>query len=305
LDGDGEYDDAAGPEAVVPGTTLAGPATLTISAAAENAQGTRTREYVVPIRNVAPDIELFPLDQSVALVTPYQTQLVARDHRLDEVLFAGQSLPAGMRIADTSSVEDGVWRVTTANVRWEPSFSDAGRSHPVTFVASDGDGGNTPVSWVLTTRRNERPSAPTIREPMDFAVVPEQPVLITTNSIDPERQSLSYRFRVGRSADLDADAWVTSDRIDEGNSGTTEWPVIVPLEPGIWFWEVWAYDGVTESPHAFATMTVAEPEPEIPQVPDPPPLACECRTAAGSSRAHAHLWAMIAIALAVWRRRCR
>jgi len=99
---------------------------------------------------------------------------------------------------------------------------------------------------------NEAPLAFHLSLPIDATqVTSTQPILWTTNSIDPDGDALSYQFELYAN-NLSGDPIVVSPALAAGDDGMTSWKVSDPLaDQGLYLWRVWATD-----PHGLRIQSV-------------------------------------------------
>ena len=124
----------------------------------------------------------------------------------------------------------------------------------------DDDGGEDVQMFEVTVAENNVPPAPVPVSPIEREnVALDEPVTLTVeNAVDLDGDLLDYFFRISRQSDFTGDSVIGSGGIAEGEGGTTSWTTPEPLEPGLWYWEVWVDDTIAEGPHRFAQFVVGE-----------------------------------------------
>ena len=123
----------------------------------------------------------------------------------------------------------------------------------------------------FTVSANNAPAAPTLASPAAGASFTTlNPVLVLTNSTDPDGDSLTYQFQVATSS-----AFTTIVAQISGvapGSGTTSWTVTPNLSTGTtYYWRARAFDGsLTSSYAAYRTFSiVANSAPTVPTLSSP------------------------------------
>ena len=100
----------------------------------------------------------------------------------------------------------------------------------------------------LVDTLNAAPSAPTLQRPaLDAQVATLRPELGVLNAVDPEGESLTYRFEIDRALSFDTPSLQTAD-VAEG-AGETAWtPPAALADNTFYYWRVAASDGTTRGP---------------------------------------------------------
>ncbi|OGW29567.1 MAG: hypothetical protein A2X56_13130 [Nitrospirae bacterium GWC2_57_13] len=125
------------------------------------------------------------------------------------------------------------------------------------------------ISFFVNTA-NDAPAAPILANPSPGSGVNvSTPTLSVHNSIDPDRDVLTYEFQVYADAGLE-NLIVGSGMRDEGGNGVTSWTVPVTLnENQTYYWQARAFDGEAQSgwmtPASFM-VNAANDAPEAPRL---------------------------------------
>ncbi|MBN1602292.1 MAG: chitobiase/beta-hexosaminidase C-terminal domain-containing protein [Chitinispirillaceae bacterium] len=131
--------------------------------------------------------------------------------------------------------------------------------------------------WVygsfFVNTENDPPGDFNVSYPADTtAVGTVTPVLEVNNSIDPDKDELTYTFNVYDDIDM-TNLIVSSPDLDKGIDGSTNWVVDAPLTDGqVYYWNAVATDEdglLTESPAASFTVDTANSAPDVPVVISP------------------------------------
>ncbi|MDQ3176961.1 MAG: hypothetical protein M3Q72_05340, partial [Actinomycetota bacterium] len=245
-DNDGVFGELPGVSSfTVPATATDGPAMLRIGVQATDGTETRTVIRTIRVNNLDPVISTHPLTTG-AVRREYRYEIGAEDAggANDPLEYMLTLSPEGMM------VEGSV-------ITWTPTIDQRGRTFPVVLRVTDGDGGGADQSWMIALAQNTDPIGPTPQSPIERAHVAEdEPVtLVIENGSDPDGDPLVYFFGLSRNAQFDGSV-IGSGEVEEQSGETTTWTTEDPLEPGLWYWQVWASDGNVETPVRFATVIV-------------------------------------------------
>jgi hypothetical protein len=249
LDADGTFGDLPdGTEHTVPAGTSDGPLNLRVGVQATDGVESRTTYLMVGITNVAPSITSAP-GTTAYIRSEYRYEIAADDPggAADPLTYRLTSRPMGMEITDNI-------------ITWTPSADQRGRSFPVIMRVDDGDTGEEAQMWDVMVSANRAPEAPTPASPIDrMRVAADEPVTLSVeNGVDPDGDALDYFFRLSRTSSFDTASVIGSGGVAEDTGETTSWTTTEPLEPGLWYWQVWVDDGMTESPRRFAQLVVGD-----------------------------------------------
>lgn len=249
LDADGTFGDMPGAtEYVVAAGTSDGPFNLRVGIQATDGVESRTTYVMVGISNVAPAITSAP-GTAAYIRTEYRYEVAAEDPAgaADPLVFRLTTRPNGMEITDNV-------------ITWTPSVEQRGRSFPVLVRVEDGDAGEDAQMWDIMVSANRAPEAPIPTAPIErMRVAADAPITLTVqNGVDPDGDTLDYFFRLSRTSSFDTAAVIGSGGVAEDVGETTSWTTAEPLEPGLWYWQAWVDDGMTESPRRFAQLVVGD-----------------------------------------------
>jgi hypothetical protein len=247
LDGDGTFGDLPNETShTIAATETDGPAMLRVGVQASDGAETRTVYRTIQVNNIAPSIVSFPLTEA-AVRREYRYEISVEDPAgaNDPTEYFLTSSPTGM------TVEGNV-------ISWTPTLDQRGRSFPIILRVGDGDGGDDDQSWTIDVARNTSPTAPAPLGPIEHANVAEgEPVtLVAQNGTDPDGDPLVYFFRLSRDALFEPSRVIGSGEVAEQDGDTTSWTTPEPLEPGLWYWQLWAADGNAETAPRHAQFVV-------------------------------------------------
>lgn len=250
LDGDGAFGEQPGePSHVILAGTTDGPDEVRVSVEASSGGETVTETHVVTIENVAPSVESEP-PLTARVGSAYRYTLTVRDPAgdADPITIRLTSRPPGMAI-------DG------ASITWTPTPDQRGRTFPAIMRVDDGDDGEGMQRWDIEVAENSAPPAPVPESPIERARVPATTAvtLTVTNAVDVEEDALSYVFELSQVSRFEGEGVIRSEPIEEGAGGTTSWTTDGPLAPGLWYWRVWADDGMGPGRAVFAQLVVDDP----------------------------------------------
>ncbi len=249
IDFDGTFGELPGATSyTVPATSTDGTAMLQIGVRATDGVESRTVYRSIDVNNVAPTItSTAPTDAAVRREYVYEVQVDDPAGANDPITYRLTSRPPGMEI-------------TGNRIAWTPAPEDRGRSFPVILRLDDGDGGEASQSWEIDVALNTAPSLAMPMTPIDRARVPgDEPVtLVAQNGEDPDGDPLTYFFQLSRVSSFEPPDLFGSGEVSEGEGGTTSWTTSGPLEPGLWYWQVWVSDGVVETAPRYAQFVVGE-----------------------------------------------
>lgn len=153
-------------------------------------------------------------------------------------------------IASSLQNEAGVesqWQLAETDIVEGQSFQDNTLYYWRARAEATIDGAVVPSQWVLgrffINTLNDAPSVPQISSPAIDAVVGSlRPTLVVTNAFDPDRDSLSYGFKLYSADDLSTPL-MQINGIFPGAGGSTQWQVANPLqEDSSYAWEAWVED---------------------------------------------------------------
>jgi len=218
----------------------------------ETSDGTNTRQVyrTIVVNNVAPVITSSPpTTGNVRREYSYTPVVEEPGGALDPLRYILISRPTGMTV-------DGA----TGTITWTPTTDQRARTFDVSLRIDDGDEGEDMQLWRIDIADNTPPEAPVPMSPIDDMRVPEgMPVtLVAENATDADGDTLVYFFRLSTSSRFDGPDVIGSGELDEDPSGTTSWTTAEGLDRGLYYWEVWVDDGITESFHRFARVVVGE-----------------------------------------------
>jgi len=218
----------------------------------ETSDGTNTRQIYrsITVNNVAPEITSTPpATANVRREYTYTPTIDEPAEDNDPLRYILVSRPTGMEV-DAS----------TGTISWTPSTDQRARVFDVNLQIDDGDGGEDNQMWQIAVADNTPPEPPEPVSPIDRMRVPEGETITLTveNGSDPDGDELVYFFRVSQTSDFLNPDVVGSGELDEDPSGMTSWTTPEPLSRGLWYWEVWVDDGITESFHRFAQVVVGD-----------------------------------------------
>lgn len=297
LDGDGAFGERPGePHYVIAAGTTDGPGELRVAVEATSGGETVTATHVVTIENVAPTIESEP-PLTARVGSPYRYTLTVDDPAGDDdpIAIRLTSRPPGMAIED-------------ASITWTPTPDQRGRTFPAIMRVDDGDGGEAMQRWDIEVAQNSAPPPPIPESPIERARVPGTMAvtLTVTNAEDVEEDALTYAFELSQVSRFDGEDVIRSAPVEEGAGGTTSWTTEGPLAPGLWYWRVWADDGMGPGRAVFAQLVVDDPaaalvDGSIPGLDGGPGGGGGCQV--GPSRGAGLAWLSILALLAVRARR--
>jgi hypothetical protein len=249
LDADGTYGEMAGvTDITIPGATTDGDGTVTVSVEASDGTETRTADFLVNITNVPPTITSTPDDTTAFINAEWSYQLSWDDPAgmLDFPAFSFNESPPGMMVS------------LGGRISFTPSPTDRDMTFPVEVQIDDGDGGTDTQMFDLLVSNNRPPNEPLVPvSPINRVSITEtMPTLIVQNGTDPDMDTLSYFFRIDRVSSFDSAFLIESPEIVEMGGGQTAWTVPSILEPGQYFWQVKASDGIAETDWANALFTL-------------------------------------------------
>jgi subtilase family serine protease/flagellar hook assembly protein FlgD/fibronectin type 3 domain-containing protein len=172
-----------------------------------------------------------------------------------------QPLPGAGAVAETPLFTS--WRVALnlsedRTYYWRARAGDGFSFSPWTAVGS-----------FTVDERNEPPSTPVPDSPLPGARVPSrEPLLVVTNADDPEREPLTYEFRLASDAPMSA-ILASAAGIPSG-FGFTSWRVPITLdENAVYYWSARAHDGVHVSPWSAPVSFRVDTADEAPSAPVP------------------------------------
>ena len=233
----------------VPASETDGPATLRIGVQATDGVETRTVYRSITVMNIAPRITSGP-GTTAAVRREYRYEIAVDEPAGDNdpIEYLLTSRPMGMEITDNV-------------VTWTPAAGQRGRSFDVILRVSDGDAGDDAQSWTIDVANNTEPTLPAPLAPTMLERVPvDQPVtLVAQNANDPDGDPLSYFFRLSRTSAFEPPDLIGSGEVAEGET-VTMWTTPEPLEPGVWYWQVWVSDGIVETAPRYSSLVVGTGE---------------------------------------------
>jgi len=218
----------------------------------EASDGTDTRQVYrsITVHNVAPEITSSPpTTASVRREYTYTPTIVEPAGMNDPLRYILVSRPTGMEVDPA-----------TGTITWTPATDQRARTFDVSLQIDDGDEGEDQQMWQIAVADNTPPDPPQPLSPIERMRVPEGETVTLTvqNGEDPDGDDLVYFFRDSQTSDFLNPDVVGSGELDEGADGMTSWTTPEPLERGLWYWEVWVDDGITESFHRFAQVVVGD-----------------------------------------------
>ncbi len=224
----------------------------------EMTDGTNTRRMYrsIQIDNVAPVITSTPpTSANVRREYTYTPVIEEPGGALDPIRYILISRPTGMTV-------DG----TTGAIAWTPTTDQRARTFDVSLRIDDGDGGEDMQIWRIDVADNTAPEPPVPTSPIDRMRVPEgMPfTLVAQNATDADGDTLVYFFRVSANSRFEGPDVIGSGELDEDPSGSTSWTTTDGLDRGLYYWEVWVDDGITESFHRFAQVVVGDVDIPLP-----------------------------------------
>jgi MYXO-CTERM domain-containing protein len=208
----------------------------------------RTVYRNITVNNVAPEITSTPpLDAAVRREYVYDVLVDDPAGANDPITYLLTSRPPGMEIAGSL-------------IAWTPLPEHRGRSYPVILRIDDGDSGEDSQTWEVSVAFNTPPSLATPVSPIMHERVPagEPVTLVAQNGSDDDGDPLTYFFQLSRVSSFQPPDLIGSGEVSEGADGTTMWTTSEPLEPGLWYWQVWVSDGVVETSPRYAQLVVGE-----------------------------------------------
>ncbi|MEC7523329.1 MAG: hypothetical protein VYE22_25845 [Myxococcota bacterium] len=232
----------------LPGAMLDGPDTVRVGVQVIDGSLTTEAFAVIEVNNVAPEITSAP--RTVAAIrSEYRYEIEVDDP-------GGANDPLSYTLTDRPTGMTAVGNVLV----WTPDAATRGDSFRVVVRVEDDDGGEDVQMFEVTVAENNVPPAPVPVSPIEREnVALDEPVTLTVeNAVDLDGDLLDYFFRISRQSDFTGDSVIGSGGIAEGEGGTTSWTTPEPLEPGLWYWEVWVDDTIAEGPHRFAQFVVGE-----------------------------------------------
>lgn len=233
--------------------TTDGPSVLRFGVRASDGTDERTRYFSVTVNNVAPSLSSSPpLSAQVRREYLYMPTITDPAGALDEAILSLLDGPENMMVREDQSLS------------WTPPVDARGMSFPVELNIMDEDGDATTQSWEIFVNMNHAPEAPTPIRPIDrIGQLPTEPVTFTVmNSVDIDEDALTYFFRIDQASTFNSPLLMESPGVVEDASGMTSWTSPRTLNLGLWYWEVWATDGIDESPHAFGQFVSQRPVPD-------------------------------------------
>ena len=232
----------------VPAAMVDGPTNLRVGVQAIDGSLTTEAFAIVQVNNVDPNITSTPRSMA-AIRAEYRYEVIAEDPggANDPLSYTLTSRPMGMTAVGNTLV-------------WTPEAATRGRTFSVVLRVEDDDGGEDVQMFEITVSENNLPPAPVPVSPIERENVPldEAVTLTVENAVDLDGDPLDYFFRVSRRSDFMGDSVIGSGGVAEDTGDTTSWTTSEPLEPGLWYWEVWVDDTIGESPHRFAQFVVGE-----------------------------------------------
>ena len=260
LDDDEMFGEAVdmGSHTIAAGTTD-GDSTLRLGVLASDGMEERVRYWTVSVTNVPPTFDSSPpVTAQVRREYAYAPEVTDPGGELDPIVFTLVSGPDGMAFR-----EDGT-------LAWTPEPDVRGMTFPVEITASDDDEGETVQRWDLYVNENNPPTPPTPIRPIERASESTAaPVnLVVTNGTDADDDTLQYFFRLDQVSTFDSPLLMESPTVTEGPDGMTSWLSPRTLNLGLWYWQVWASDGIDESTRVHGQFVVALPQPDA-SVPTP------------------------------------
>ena len=187
-----------------------------------------------------------------------QPSLVVRNGRDPE----GRPLAYEFRLSDRGDM--GSVLVSAAGIAegpgattWTPPLVlEAGTTYYWSARARDDGGLVSPWTETLSFRvvaGNHAPTAPwPVRPVAGETVRTARPELVAANAVDPDGDTLAYRFEVDRSPSFDSTTLQTGE-VPSGDLQTTWTPTGDLAENTVHYWRVTASDGVSASTSAIAT----------------------------------------------------
>jgi MYXO-CTERM domain-containing protein len=249
LDDDGTFGEAAGmaSHTVAMGTTD-GDGMIRVGVEATDGSETAQAYATVSVLNVEPSFTSSP-GTTAFIRSEYRYEVAVSDPggTNDPIEYRLTSRPMGMEIA--------------ANIiTWTPVPEQRGRVFPVILRADDGDGAEIVQMWDITVTANQAPTTPVPVSPIERArVAADMPVtLVVENATDPDGDPIDYFFRLSRTSGFDTADIIGSGGVAPGSGETTEWTTDEPLDPGLWYWQVWVEDERESSMRTFAQFVVGD-----------------------------------------------
>jgi len=251
LDGDGTFGEMPGARSVmVSDGSTDGPDALRIGVEASDGTNVGERYRVITIENVAPVITSMVTTNLVSVGQRWTYALEVEDPAgaADPLTFTLARGPEDMLISP-----EGV-------VTWTPDSTDVTTGDErvnVTIVVDDGDDGTTEQNLALQVTPNRAPPALSLLYPSRITIADATPRLAVTSTIDEDFDALTYFFELDDQEDFSSPL-VSAGPIPEG-PGFTALELTEPLEPGVYHWRAWAFDGAAEGERRATQFTVVAP----------------------------------------------
>ncbi|MCA9605921.1 MAG: hypothetical protein KC619_10025 [Myxococcales bacterium] len=250
-DDDGTFGEMPGAMSfTIPAGSTDGPGTVRVGVEATDGTNTRQVYRSIVVNNVAPVITSSPPARAnVRREYTYTPVIDEPGGALDPLRYVLVTRPMGMSV-DTA----------TGVITWTPTIDQRARAFDVALQIDDGDGGEDMQAWRIDVADNVPPDPPTPVSPVDRIRVAEgEPItLVAENATDGDGDTLVYFFRLSQTSRFDGPDVIGSGELDEDPSGMTSWTTATGLERGLWYWEVWVDDGITESFHRYAQVVVGD-----------------------------------------------
>ncbi|MCB9597337.1 MAG: hypothetical protein H6719_31725 [Sandaracinaceae bacterium] len=234
----------------IPAGSTDGEGTVRVGVEATDGTNTRRVYKTIIVHNVAPVItSSAPTMAHVRREYVYTPTIDEPAGAADALRYVLVSRPMGMEV-DTA----------TGTIRWTPSIDQRARTFDVNLRIDDGDGGEDEQVWRIDVADNAPPDSPVPVSPIDRIRVAEGEMvtLVAENATDDDGDTLVYFFRLSQTSRFEGPDVVGSGELDEDPSGMTQWTAPMPLARGLWYWEVWVDDGITESFHRYAQVVVGD-----------------------------------------------
>lgn len=248
---DGTFGEMAGATMyTIPAGTTDGDGSVRVGVEATDGTSTRRVYRSITIANVAPTITSSPPTRAnVRREYSYTPVIDEPGGAADAIRYVLVTRPMGMSV-DTA----------TGAITWTPTIDQRARAFDVALQIDDGDGGEDMQAWQVEVADNVPPDPPTPVSPIDRVRVAEgEPVtLVAENATDGDGDTLVYFFRLSQTSRFDGPDVIGSGELDEDPSGMTSWTTAEGLDRGLWYWEVWVDDGITESFHRYAQVVVGD-----------------------------------------------
>jgi len=200
--------------------------TITVAASAEDTEGETLGQDVswqFSTKSGTPP----PPTRRVAILSPHEADTVSGEVWVEGV---SEGLPVGSTVE--LRVDDGGWRTTSGNERWQllwdSTLEDDG-PHALFARGLDPDGLATTLAMVNVTVRNQANRAPVVQPVPDVSVYAGEEVRVQVDASDPDGDTLTFTDTTPLFV-IDATTGVASVRPGEDKVGT--WPVIVTVSDG-------------------------------------------------------------------------